>query len=88
MSSDVIPSHQSCTDCKKRKRALAEGKPGYASLCVDCFTERMKAAQVKRQPSRAKVGSGRSEWSAQQDRMLEEAINSGVDLKLDNPDDL
>ena len=45
-----IPAHQVCTDCRKAKRALANGITGYGCLCQECWSQRMDNAKDKCAP--------------------------------------
>ena len=54
-----------CTDCKKRPR----GGAGYASLCVECFVNRMEREKYKTGPKRTAMQASAQEIEDKDMRM-------------------
>lgn len=84
-----ISLHQLCTDCKKSRRALADGITGCASLCVKCFDKRIADAKAKKKPKRVGKGIRFGYTEREYDQLMDEAMNTkDEDLHLENLEEL
>jgi hypothetical protein len=83
-----IPAHQLCTDGCGRVRALAKGVTGFASLCEQCFYDRIndakrKAAKkpIKATPTNFHIQTEREMYDAMREAMTmsEEELNAPLE---------
>lgn len=87
----MIPAHQLCTDGCGRKRALADGITGCASLCRECHQARMDGAKAKARKKPPKVSPSHKfilTAREQHDALREAMAMTDEDLQLENLEEL